>query len=219
MHTAWISEYLQPGNEWGICMWYPIDGSDLPATAAADGTSVPIAIKPGDAPPATDLQDWIQSEKDLSIAETLSLGFAPFSLDQSGDHRTIILDAMRYTDKDNVRWGVGARLTLHVWSEADKIKGAVALVAAQASLNLVYTRTSLQILGYNSPDLVKSLPGFEEMTVSSYADLMKAVDTCKNAVMGADPKDLRPQPIAISLRPPPPQDNNPHHWPFHIHHK
>jgi hypothetical protein len=106
---------------------------------------------------------------------------------------------MRYTDKDNVRWGVGARLTLHAWTEKGDIKGAVALVAAQASLNLVYTRTTFQILGYNSPDLVKSLPGFEEMTVSNYADLMKAIDTCKNAVMGAAPEDLRPQPIAISL--------------------
>ena len=94
-------------------MWYPIDGTDLPAAPAADGNNVPVAIKPEDAPPAADLQDWLQSEKDLSIAETLSLGFAPFSLDQSGNHRTIVLDAMRYTDKDNVRWGVGARLTLH----------------------------------------------------------------------------------------------------------
>jgi hypothetical protein len=103
-----------------------------------------------------DLQDWIQSEKDLSVAETLSLGFAPFSLDQSGDHRTIVLDAMRYTDKDKVRWGVGARLTLHAWSETGTIKGAVALVASQASLNLVYTRTKFQVIGYNSPDLVNS---------------------------------------------------------------
>jgi hypothetical protein len=198
-------------------MWYPIDGTDLPAAPAADGNNVPVAIKPEDAPPAADLQDWLQSEKDLSIAETLSLGFAPFSLDQSGNHRTIVLDAMRYTDKDNVRWGVGARLTLHAWSESGDIKGAVALVAAQASLNLVYTRTTLQVLGYNSPDLVKSLPGFEEMTVSNYADLMKAIDTCKNAVMGAAPEDLRPQPIAISLPPPPPPDAGPHHWHFHIH--
>jgi hypothetical protein len=204
-------------------MWYPIDGGDLPTDPATDGSSnVPVAIKPADAPPSADLQDWIQSEKDLSITETLSLGFAPFSLDQSGNHRTIILDAMRYTDKDGVRWGVGARLTLHAWTETGTIKGAVALVAAQASLNLAYTRTTFQILGYNSPDLVKSLPGFEEMTVSNYADLMKAIDTCKNAVMGAPPEDLRPQPIAISLRPPtppPPPDDSAHHWPFHIHHR
>lgn len=200
-------------------MWYPIDGSDLPAMPVAGGNNVPVAIKPEDAPSATDLQDWIQSEKDLSISESLSLGFAPFSLDQSGNHRTIVLDAMRYTDKDQVRWGVGARVTLHAWSETGNIKGAVALVAAQASLNLVYTRATFQVLGYNSPDLVKSLPGFEEMTVSNYADLMKAIDSCKNAVMGAAPEDLRPQPIAISLPPPPPPDESPHHWHFHIHHQ
>jgi hypothetical protein len=52
-------------------MWYPIDGTDLPTAPAADGNNVPVAIKPEDAPPATDLQDWIQNEKDLSIAETL----------------------------------------------------------------------------------------------------------------------------------------------------
>ena len=201
-------------------MWYPIDGSDLPTEPGTDDSNnIPVAIKREDAPPATDLQDWIQSEKDLSIAETLSLGFAPFSLDQSGDHRTIVLDAMRYTDKDKVRWGVGARLTLHAWSETGTIKGAVALVAAQASLNLVYTRTTFQVIGYNSPDLVNSLPGFEEMTVSNYADLMKAIDTCKNAVMGAAPENLRPQPVAISLRPSPPPDDGPHRWPFHIHHQ
>ena len=47
------------------------------------------------------------------------------------------------------------------------IAGAVALMAAQASLNMAYTRATFQILGYNSPDLVKSLPSFEEMTVSN----------------------------------------------------
>jgi hypothetical protein len=199
-------------------MWYPIDGSDLPTAPVADGNNMPVAVKPEDAPPAADLQDWIQSESDLSIGESLSLGFTPFSLDQSGNHRTIVLDAMRYTDKNNVRWGAGARLTLHAWSETGTIKGAVALVAAQASLNLVYTRATFQILGYNSPDLVKILPGFEEMTVSNYADLMKAIDACKNAVMSAAPEDLRPQAVAISLNPPPP-DDSPHHWHFHIHHR
>lgn len=199
-------------------MWYPISGSDLPTAPVAGGNNVPIAIKPEDAPAATELQDWIQDEKDLGVDETLSLGFAPFSLDQSGDHRTIVLDAMRYVDKGNIRWGVGVRLTLHAWSEKGAIKGAVALVAAQSSLNLAYTRSTFQILGYNSPDLVNSLPGFVEMTVSSYSDLMKAIEACKIAVMGAKPEDLRPQAIAISLPTPPPSDR-PHPWGFHIHHQ
>jgi hypothetical protein len=199
-------------------VWYPIDGSDIPSSAVAEGSNVAIAIKPEDAPPATELNDWIQSEKDLDIDETLTLGFAPFSLDQAGKHRTIVLDAMRYTDKGNVRWGVGGRLTLHVWSENDDIKGAVALVAAQASLNMVYTRSTFQVLGYNSPDLVSKLPGFDEMSVSNYTVLMQAIDVCKNAVMGAPAEDLRPQPIAVSL-PAPPPGGKPRHWGFHIHHK
>lgn len=197
-------------------MWYPIDGSSLPAEPAGGGNNVPVAVNPADAPPARDLQDWVQSEKDLAFSEALSLGFAPFSLDQSGKHRTIVLDAMRYADKGNVRWGVGARLTLHAWSESGDIKGAVALVAAQASLNMVYTRTTFQVQGYNSPDLVKSLPGFQEMTVSSYADLIKALDACKNAVMSAAPEDCQPQPFAVFL-PVPPPDSGPHHWHFHVH--
>jgi hypothetical protein len=200
-------------------MWYPIDGSSLPAAPGPEGTTAPITIKAEDAPSATDLVDWIQSEKDLDISQTLSLGFAPFSLDESGDHRTIVLDAMRYADKDNVRWGVGARLVLHAWTETGTVKGAVALVAAQASLNLAYTRATFQILGYNSPDLVQSLPGFEEMTVSNYADLMKAIDACRNAVMGAPPEKLSPQPTAVNLPPPPPPPGSPSHWPFHIHHR
>jgi hypothetical protein len=199
-------------------MWYPIDGSDLPAVPAADRDNVPVAIKPVDAPPATDLQDWVQSEKDLGVSETVSLGFAPLTLDQSGNHRSIVLDAMRYADKDNIRWGVGARLTLHAWSEKGDVKGAVALVAAQASLNLVYTRTTFQVLGYDSAELATSLPRFEEMTVSNYANLMKAIDICKNAVMGAAPENLRPQPVAIAL-PATPSDDGPHHWRFHIHHQ
>jgi hypothetical protein len=200
-------------------MWYPIDGTDLPTASVVGGNNVPVAIKPEDAPSGTELQDWIQSERDLNVAETLSLGFAPFSLDQSGDHRTIVLDAMRYADKDKIRWGVGARLVLHAWSESGTIKGAVALVAAQASLNLAYTRSTFQILGYNNPDLVKVLPGFEEMTVSNYAILMKAIDVCKDAVMGAAAEDLRPQPIAISLPPPPQSPDSLHPWHFHIHHQ
>ena len=199
-------------------MWYPIDSSYIPSSPGTEGTNVAVAIKPEDAPSATELEDWIQSEKDLSINETLKLGFSPFSLDQAGRHRTIVLDAMRYTDKGNIRWGVGGRLTLHVWSENDDIKGAVALVAAQASLNLVYTRSTFQVLGYNSPDLVGSLPGFDEMSVSNYTVLMRAIDTCKNAVMGASPADLRPQPVAVSL-PPPPRGDTPHRWNYHIHHQ
>jgi hypothetical protein len=202
-----------------MTMWYPIDGNGISAAPAAEGNNVPVAIKPTDAPPATELRDWVQSEKDLDVSETLSLGFAPFSLDQSGNHRSLILDAMRYADKDNIRWGVGARLILHAWSETATIKGSVALVAAQASLNLVYTRTTFLVLGYDSPDLVKSLPGFEEMTVSNYANLMKAIDACKNAVMAAAPEDLRPQPIAAALSAPQPSGDGPHPWHFHIHHQ
>jgi hypothetical protein len=202
-----------------MALWYPIDGTGISAAPVADGNNVPVAIKTADAPPATDLRDWIQSEKDLDVSESLSLGFTPFSLDQSGNHRSVVLDAMRYTDKDSIRWGVGARLILHAWSENTSIKGSVALVAAQASLNLAYTRTTFLVLGYDSPDLVKSLPGFEEMTVSNYADLMKAIDACKTAVMTAAPEDLRPQPIATALPPPRPSANHPHPWHFHLHHQ
>lgn len=199
-------------------MWYPIDGGDLPTEPVEGGNNVPLAIKPEDAPAATELADWIQTEKDLSMAETLTLGFAPFSLDESGDHRTIVLDAMRYVDKDRIRWGVGVRFTLHAWSDTGSIKGSVALVAAQASLNLAYTRATFQVIGYNSPDLVKILPGFEEMSVSNYADLMKSLDACRALVLDADPANLRPTAVAASLSVPPPADK-PHHWGFHIFHR
>jgi hypothetical protein len=202
----------------GEIMWYPIDGGDLPDAPVEGGNNVPVSIKSGDAPAATELADWIQTEKDLSMAETLSLGFAPFSLDETGDHRTIVLDAMRYVDKDRIRWGVGVRFTLHAWSETGSIKGSVALVAAQASLNLAYTRATFQVLGYNSPDLVKSLPGFEEMSVSNYADLMTSLDTCRSIVLEADPASLRPTAVAVSL-PVPPPPGKPHHWGFHLFHQ
>ena len=198
-------------------MWYPIDGSNLPAGPAAGEHNVPVAVRPADAPAAADLQDWIQDEKDLVVSEALTLGFAPASLTQSGNHRTIILDAMRYADKDNTRWGVGARLILHAWSEAGNIRGAVALVAAQASLNLVFTRTTFQVMGYSSPDLARSLPRFEEMTVSNYTGLMKAIDTCKNAVMSASPDQLRPQPVAVFVPAPPPGEGT-RRWSLRIHH-
>jgi hypothetical protein len=198
-------------------MWYPIDGTDLPRSPIPGGNNVPISIKPEDAPGAADLKDWIQTEKDLSIDESLSLGFAPFSLNQSGNHRTIVLDAMRYADKDNIRWGVGVRFVLHAWTEKGDIKGSVALVAAQASLNLAYTRTTVQVLGYQPADLAKLLPGFEEMSVSNYADLMKALDAVRTDVLGADPANLTPRPIAVSVTIPPPVDKQ-HHWVFHFHH-
>jgi hypothetical protein len=198
-------------------MWYPIDGNDLPRSPAPDGNNIAIAIKPEDAPPPADLDDWLQSEKDLSVDESLSLGFAPFSLDQSGNHRTIVLDAMRYVDKDRIRWGAGVRFTLHAWTEHGDVKGSVALVAAQASLNLAYTRSSVQILGYHAPDLAKDLPGFEEMSVSNYAALMKAIDAVRNAVLDADPTALTPTPIAVSVVIPPPPEK--HQWGlFHLHH-
>jgi hypothetical protein len=112
---------------------------------------------------------------------------------------------MHYVDKDIIRWGVGVRFVLHAWSETGSVKGSVALVAAQASLNLAYTRATFQVIGCNSPDVVKNLPGFEEMTVSNYANLMKSLDACRAAVDAADPKDLRPAAIAISLPAPPPK--------------
>ena len=199
-------------------MWYPIDGKDLPDAPAGGANNVAVAIQSEDAPSADDLANWVESEKDLSEAETLSLGFAPFNLDEKGDHRTIVLDAMRYADRGNVRWGVGIRFVLHAWSETTTIKGAIALVAAQASLNMAYTRATVQIIGCKSPDLAKSLPRFEEMTVSNYTDLMKALDACRDAVYAAAPTDLKPTPIAVSLPGPSPDDNR-DHWPFHIHHR
>lgn len=203
-------------------MWYPIGSSDFPAAPVEGSDNVAVAIKPEDAPKGDELSDWVQSEKDLDVEESLKLGFAPFSLDQSGDHRTIILDAMRYVDKGNVRWGVGMRLSLHAWTEKGSVQGSVALVAAQASLNLAYTRASFQVLGCKSPDLTSNYPGFEEMTVSSYAKLMKSLDACRNALnaaVAAGTADLRPEPIAVSLPAPPPKQDGSSHWPFHIHHQ
>jgi hypothetical protein len=205
-------------GELGGSMWYPIDGRDLPDEPADGANNVAVAIRSEDTPSADLLVNWVETEKDLSESETLSLGFAPFNLDEKGDHRTIVLDAMRYIDKDNVRWGVGVRFVLHAWSETTSVKGAVALVAAQASLNMVYTRATVQIIGCKSSDLVKSLPRFEEMTVSDYTDLMKALDACRDAVYSAAAADLTPMPIAVSL-PGPSPDNNRDHWPFHIHHR
>jgi hypothetical protein len=124
---------------------------------------------------------------------------------------------MKYVDKDKIRWGAGIRFTLHAWSEKGDVKGSVALVAAQASLNLVYTRAAVQILGYASPDLAKDLPGFEEMSVSNYADLMKTLDAVRNAVLGADATSLTPCPIAVSVDIPPPAEEDQRGW-FHMHH-
>jgi hypothetical protein len=195
-------------------MWYPIDTSDLPRAPAEGADNVPITINPGEAPPVSALSDWIQTEKDLDLSHTLSLGFAPFSLDESGDHRTIVLDAMRYADTDNIRWGVGVRCVLHAWSESGTVKGSVALVAAQVSLNLAYTRTTLQVMGYRNAALAKSFPGFEEMSVSNYSDLMKALDNCRDAILGATDDELTPTPVAISLPASAPKKRS---W-FHIHH-
>jgi len=198
-------------------MWYPLGVTDLPMSPVEGANNVPIAIKDGDAPPAAKLTNWIQTEKDLSVEETLALGFAPFSLDESGNHRTIVLDAMRYCEKGNVRWGVGVRFTLHAWSETGTIKGSIALVAAQASLNLAYTRASLQVLGYQKPDLAKLLPSFDEMNVSKYGGLMQSLDACRDIVLSADVADLTPCPIAVAIELPSAKDKT--HWPFHIHHQ
>jgi len=180
-------------------MWYPFNHGDLPTQPVDGADNIAVAVKEADAPNPTELTNWLQSEKDLSVNEALTLGFAPFSLDEKGDHRTIVLDAMRYVDKENVRWGIGLRFTLHAWTEDGTVKGSVALVAAQASLNLAYTRASLQVLGFNSPDLATTLPGFEEMTVSNYGELMKSLDACRSIVLKGEAKDLKPTPIAISL--------------------
>lgn len=203
-------------------MWYPFDGGNV-STKSLDGVeNVSVAIKPDDAPKPDELVDWIQSEKDLDVEQTLKLGFAPFSLDESGTHRTIVLDAMRYVDKGNVRWGVGMRLVLHAWSEKGSVLGSVALVAAQASLNMAYTRATFEVLGCKSPDLSPNYPGFEEMTVTNYAKLMKSIDDCRNALnaaIDAGTADLRPEPVAVSLPALPPEDRSSAWKLFHIHHQ
>jgi len=199
-----------------MIMWYPIDGGDFSEGPTGEGNNVAIAIKPEDAPKVDELASWVQSEKDLTKEETLSLGFAPFKLDEAANQRTIVLDVTRYADKGNVRWGVGLRFTLHAWASQGTIQGSVALVAAQCSLNLVYTRASFQVLGCKSSDLTKNFPGFEEMSVSNYPKLLQSLDACRNALDTAAPEDLIPVPIAISVPAPPP--NEPHRG-FHIHHQ
>jgi hypothetical protein len=199
-----------------MSVWYPFDGSGLPNAPVDGGNNVAITIKPEDVPKAEELSNWVQSEKDLDLNQTLSLGFAPFSLDEKGDHRTIVLDVMRYVDKGNVRWGVGIRFTLHAWTDDGNVKGSVALVAAQATLNMAYTRATFQVLGYDSPDLQDSFPGFEEMSVSNYAQLMKSIDACRTEIGKASLDELRPQPIAISA-PVPPQEGKLHRWHWHLH--
>ena len=199
-------------------MWYPINGSDFPAEPVEGGSNVAVAIRPEDAPSVDELVNWVQSEKDLNVKQTLSLGFAPFSLDESGDHRTIVLDVMRYVDKGNVRWGVGLRFTLHAWTDQGTIK-------ARSRWSRHRHRLTWRTLGRPSRSSVASLlictknfPGFEEMTVSNYAKLMKSLDACRDALDAAAPADLRPTAVAVSLPAPPPNDE-PHHWGIHIHHQ
>src|SRR5690348_7673962 len=110
-------------------MWYPVDGNDFPDEPSGENHNVPVSIRPEDAPKVDELASWVQSEKDLSKEETLSLGFAPVKLDEAANQRTIVLDVTRYADKGNVRWGVGLRFTLHAWTSKGSIQGSVALVA------------------------------------------------------------------------------------------
>jgi hypothetical protein len=202
-------------------VWYPIDEENLPHEPhSGDGANnVQIDLSSPPDLSKSPLSDLVQEERDLDISEALSLGFAPFSLDQNGDHRTIILDYMRYVDILPVRWGVGLRLVLQAWSETATIKGTVALVAAQASLNLAYTRSTFQILGYKGTDLRP--PGFGEMTVSNYPDLIKAIDLCRDTIgqcSADDASKFDPKPIAVSLSAPQADAVRPHRGPFHIFH-
>jgi hypothetical protein len=201
-----------------MIMWYPVDGDDFPDQPSEDGHNVPISINPADAPNVVDLASWVQSEKDLSADETLSLGFTPVKLDEAANQRTIVLDVTRYADKGNIRWGVGMRFTLHAWTSNGSIQGSVALVAAQASLNLVFTRASFQILGGgNVPGLTKFFPKFEEMSVSNYPKLMESLDACRDALDAADAATLVVMPIAVSIPKPPPSAT--HHGIHVFHHQ
>lgn len=203
-------------------MWYPIDDVNLPEDPHDDPNASNVELNLDSPPDITTkpLSSLVESEKDLDISHTLALGFAPFSLDEKGDHRTIILDYMRYVDVHPIRWGVGMRFVLHAWSDSGTVKGSVALVAAQASLNMVYTRATFQVIGYKGQDL--ELPGFEEMSVTSYPDLLKAIDACDATIGKCAPNDvalLDPKPIAVSLTSPKPDDIRPHRGPFHLFHR
>jgi hypothetical protein len=130
------------------------------------------------------------------------------------DHRTIVLDAMKFKEVDNVRWGVGLRFTLHAWTEKGSVEGSIALVAAQASLNMASTRSEFKIIGFDAANVSDKLPSFGEMTVDSYADLLKSLDACEKAITSAKPEDLHPHPVAVFV------ESNEHartrsgrHWP------
>jgi hypothetical protein len=156
----------------------------------------------------------------MDASEALDLGFAPVKVDEKGEHRTIILDAMKFADVDNVRWGVGLRFTLHAWSLTASVEGSVPLVAAQATLNIAFTRMEFEIIGMDVSSIASSLPGFEEMNVSSYSDLMIAIDRCRGALLTAQPDQLKPHPVAVFVQATPNADHGSGvHWPKLLHHR
>ena len=196
-------------------MWLPINGGACPAIHFPSG-DVAVKIDLGQAPKGRDLLDWQQFERDLDLAQAVDLGFAPISVSEQSDHRTIVLDALKCVDENNVRWGVGLRFVLEAWTVSGSVKATIALVAAQASLNLAYTRASFDTLGIDPSLLSGDLPGFEEMSVSSYGDLMKAIDACRSDILKASPDELTPRPVAVLVEAPMPAAGPEQHhrwWP------
>ena len=153
-----------------------------------------------DTPAAADLDDWAWDQYRLESNLAGQLGSNIGSLDASRQGRTLIAEYSRsklvVREHAKARYGVAARLIVHVTDVEAKANLTLPFVAAQAQFNQLEAYATLAVTGYAGDDLGDAFPDFAGFDVETYVKLMESLSAMRK-VLGADPAKIRPQQLWV----------------------
>jgi hypothetical protein len=190
-------------------MWLPTSaqaplGETLGQAAVVDGMRIaPLPSLAHLTPPkAAALDTWQWEQYTLSWNLAAKLGFAFGSVGGGYQSRVLVAEFSRSktieTDGSDhtprARFGVAARLVVHVRQVRADLQLTLPVIAAESQINNLEARANMTIEGYIAPDAGKIFPPFGSFDVESYVKMLEALTAAKE-IIGEDPAKIQPVPL------------------------
>lgn len=183
-------------------MWLPANAQS-PNAFSEDvvGEVVRVPAQPADAdvavPAPADLDTWVWQQYLLTWSLASKLGFAVGGVEGDFQSRVLVAEWSRSKtvqgshNSTGVRFGVAARLVVHVRSIGAEANLSLPFVAAEAQMNRAEAQANMTIEGYVGSKAGDLFPSFSNFDVESYVKLMDAMTSAKG-VIGGDEKNIKP---------------------------
>jgi hypothetical protein len=151
-----------------------------------------------DPPAPNELDTWQWRQYLLSWSLAGKLGFAVGGVKGDFQSRFLVAEWSRSktveSGKSRARFGVAARLVVHIRSVSAEANLTLPIVAAEAQLNNAETHANMTVEGYVAADTGSLFPAFSAFDVESYVKLMESMTAAKDRI-GSNEEMIKPAPL------------------------